>query len=125
MELVNKKSMAIKNGTGRAAQRHYVAVREKGLYFTVAIAREVPLRIGEYVHFMNEGNRWQFFVNDDKDGFPLTPVIKKGGFNITSSALAKLIQKTTGYTTTKNYEVRKTGGEQDKCPIFELITTSQ
>ena len=120
MEVINRKSIAIKNGSLRSKQRHYVAVTDATIYFTASVVRELGLSHNEFVHFMNEGDKWQFFVNDDEDGFRLTPRRNKGGLEITNSALCKLIQKSTGYTTSKNYFVVKTGGENDKCPVYEL-----
>jgi hypothetical protein len=120
MEVINRKSVSIINGTLRSRQRHYVKVNNSQLYFTAAVVRDLGIKEGDYVQFMNEGDKWQFFIDDNEDGFKLTPCRTKGGFDITSSALCKLIQKTTGYTTVKQYQVIKTGAENDRCPIYEL-----
>lgn len=120
MEIINKKSVSIRNNSGRSLQRRYVCVDNVKLYFTAALVREFDIKVGEYMHFMNEGDRWQFFTNDDEDGFLITPVRAKGGVHVSNSALCRLIQKSTGYTTNKNYEVLKTGSSHDGCQVYEL-----
>ena len=123
MEIINKKSVSIRNNNARSLQRRYVAVDDVRLYFTAALVRDFDINVGEYMHFMNEGSKWQFFMNDDNDGFLITKITSKGGVNVTNSALCRLIQKSTGYTTQKNYEVVRTGFLHDNCPVFEIITT--
>jgi phage pi2 protein 07 len=122
MEIINKKSLVIKNGSLRSKQRQYITVTTRGIYFTAAISRMCELKEGEFMHFMNEGDKWDFFTNDDSDGFAITPVTSKKGFNINSSALASLIRKSTGYIHNKMYEVLPTGRVYDKCPVFEIKT---
>jgi hypothetical protein len=123
MEIINKKSLAIKNNTGRSMQRYWIVVYNGHIYFTVAIVRDCSLKVGEFMHFMNEGKKWYFYTNDDKDGFAITPVVTKGGININNSALCRLIRRTMGYseTKTKKFKVVKTSLIQDKCPVYELV----
>lgn len=120
MEIINKKSVSIRNNNGRSLQRRYVVVDENKLYFTAALVREFELKDGEYMHFMNEGDKWQFFTNDDTDGFLITPVRQKGGVHVSNTALCKLILKSTGHRPPKNFGVISTQIVHDKCPVFSL-----
>lgn len=123
MEIINKKSIAIKNNTGRSLQRYWIVVYNGNIYFTVAIVRDCGLKVGEYMHFLNEDKKWYFFTNDDKDGFVITPVKTKGGVNVNNSALCRLIRRSMGYSEnkTKKFRVEKTSMMQDKCPVYEII----
>ncbi len=120
MEIINKKSLQIRNNSGRSLQRRYVVIDDVKMYFTAALVREFELKEGEYMHFMNEGDKWQCFVNDDKDGFAITPCRNKGGVNVTNSALCRLILKSTNHKAPKQFSIIKTGATNDKCPVYEI-----
>ena len=125
MEIINKKSVSIKNNNARSLQRRHIVIDEVKLYFTAALVREFDLKVGEYMHFMNEGDKWQFFTNDDTDGFALTPVRLKGGINVNNTALCRLILKSTGYNPPKKYSVIKTNIMNDRCPVYEIVNYSE
>ena len=81
MKTINRESKEVLLGGGRAGQRFYILVEEYRIYFTAAITRFCELQEGLYVHFLNDGAIWNFYVNDDPEGFKLTPVRSKGGFH--------------------------------------------
>lgn len=120
MNVINKKSIEVKNNGGRAITRSYVLVKEKCIYFTAAIARECELEVGLYVHFINDESDWRFYVNDDPDGFKLTPNNWSGGFNIGNTGLTKMMLKSLGFSKEKRLSVIKTDLQVDKCRIFLL-----
>lgn len=122
MNVINKKSISVVNNGGRAITRSYVMVSNKCIYFTAAIARECGLEVGLYVQFINDEAEWKFYVNDDPDGFKLTPNNWSGGFNIGNTGLTKMILKSMGFNKEKRLVVIKTDLYIDKCRIYELST---
>lgn len=120
MNVINKKSIEVVNNGGRAITRSYILVKEKSIYFTAAIARECGLEVGLYVHFINDESDWRFYVNDDPDGFKLTPKVWSGGFHISNTGLTKMILKSMGFNKEKRFAVIKTDLHVDKCPIYIL-----
>lgn len=120
MKVINRKSIEIVLNGGRATTRKYIVIEKRRIYFTAAITRLCELKTGLYVHFLNEGSDWDFYVNDDPDGFKLTPVVSKGGFHINNTGLTTMILKSTGFNKAKRFAVVKTDLFQDRSPVFKL-----
>lgn len=121
MKLINRKSPEIILNGGRSVSRQYLTVEKGRIYFTSAASRACGLKSGLYVNFLNEGADWQFFVNDDTDGFKLTVVTAKNGFHITNSGLINMILKSTGgFKPPKMFRIDKTDVVQDKSPIYSI-----
>ncbi len=120
MAIINRKTEALRGNYGRSETRAYISITEKCIYFTAAISRLCNLEVGLFVQFDNDGDNWNFFVNDDPDGFKLTPVTAKGGFHINNSALNKMILSSMGFHKEKRFAVIKTGTQVDGRPVFNL-----
>ncbi len=120
MNIINRKSKEVIVSGNRAVSRSYISIENGQIYFTAAISRICELQVGLFIHFLNEGSDWRFYVNDNPDGFKLTPVISKNGFHITSAGLTNLILKSTGFNKQKRFSVIPTDNYQDKCRIFSL-----
>lgn len=120
MKLINRKTQEIIDNGGRSVRRQYLTVEGHRIYFTAAASRVCELGVGLYVNFLNEGKDWQFFVNDDPDGFKLTVVRSKNGFHITNSGLSKMILDSTGFKSPKRFLIEKNNTYQDKCPVFKI-----
>lgn len=122
MKIINRKSTELIQHGGRAKTRFYVTIEPKRIYFTSATSRICEMKDGLYVHFMNEGSEWNFYVNDDRDGFKLTPVRSKGGFHISNMGLINMILKSLGFNSTKRLSIIVTNIIHDKCPVYSLST---
>lgn len=120
MEVINRSNPKIILNGGRSVTRMYATVEKRRIYFTSMITRVCEMKEGLYVHFLNEGDVWQFYINDDTDGFKLTPVRSKNGFHVSNSGLVNMILNSTGHQPFKKFEVKKTQNIHDKCPVFSL-----
>lgn len=120
MEVINRKSKQVVINGGRSVTRMYVSVEFNKIYFTSTVSRLCELGKGLYVHFLNDGGDWQFFINDDEDGFKLTPVKQKNGYHVTNVGLVNMILKSTGHKAPKKFHIEKTNTIHDKCPVFSL-----
>lgn len=121
MELLNRVTIKEKYGTGKSRSRKHISISDKCMYFTAQVVKDCGIRPGEFMHFLNEGDKWRFYTNDDSEGFLITPVVSKGGCHITHSVLCSRILKTTGFKNSKRFDVKETGQEQDKCKVYEII----
>ena len=120
MQQINRKSPQVIANNARVISRSYVVIDEGKFYFTAAMSRFLSLRVGLYIHFLNEGAEWNFYINSDEDGFKLTPVTNKGGFHITNSGLTKMVLKSMGYKTTKRLTVENTETQLEGMAIYRL-----
>jgi hypothetical protein len=124
MKTINRKSIEIVNGHKRAQQRLFVTVSDCSVFFSAAIVRMCGIQKDQYVHFMNDGNQWDFYVNDDPDGFKFT--FKRGHreeLKITNTALCKMILKSFGHAAGKRFGVHNTNRFLDNNPVFRLDDT--
>ncbi len=123
MKSINRTSKEIKLNDNFAAKGMYVSIEAGArIYFTAALSRVLNLSVGLYVHFLNEGSEWNFYVNDDPDGFKITPITSKKGFHVTSTGLCNMILKSMGFSIkhSKQLKVEKTFITHDKCPVFKI-----
>jgi hypothetical protein len=120
MEIINRKSKAILMSTSRSKGRVYMTIKDKKVYFTVAVARMCELNENLFVHFINDENDWRFFVNDDADGFKMSFQKDRGGYFISNVGLVNMILSSYGFKNAKRFSVEQTDLFQDKCPIYKI-----
>lgn len=120
MNLINRKSKELVLHGGRAKTRLYVSLNRNHIYFTSSVSRLCEMQVGLYVHFMNEGSDWNFYLNDDTDGFKLCFIKSKGGYMIANTGLTQMMLKSFGVKDEKRLSIEPTNIMQDKCPVFKL-----
>ena len=120
MELINRRTKEVVVNGRRQTTRMYLTVEPHRIYFTSTVGRECEMEVGLFVQFLNEDNIWQFYVDDNPDGFKLTPVKSKNAFHITNSGLINMILKSTGHKAPKQFKVERTLRFQDNNPVFLL-----
>ena len=120
MEVINRNNEKIILNGGRSVTRMYATVEKYRIYFTSTVGRICEMKEGLYVHFLNEGDMWQFYIDDNTDGFKLTPVRTKNGFHVTNAGLVNMILNSTGHKPFKKFEIAKTQNIQDKCIVYSM-----
>lgn len=124
MKVINRKSIEVVNAGGRAVQRFYLTVADRQLIFTAAVVRFCELKPGSFVHFLNDAERWEFFVSDDPDGFKLVETSRNNqprkALRICSSGLVSMILTSNGFKKSKRFAIVKTDRMHDHAPIFRL-----
>jgi hypothetical protein len=122
-QIINKKSDII-IASVRAKGFAFISIKEKGLHFTKQTALLCSLKQNKHVHFINDGNYWAFYVNDDPDGFRISPDHANGGFVLYSRELARMFRATVGGNNNNRYFVNRTKALHDDHSVFEILTTA-
>jgi len=124
MKVINRKTVEVVNNKSRALRKVYLSLSKNVVYFTSVASDLCGLSDNSYVNFINDGDEWRFFVNDDTDGFKACIVNKVGKrpcYRLHNSGLVNMILKSTGHLQkTKRFVIEKTGTFQDRSPIFRL-----
>lgn len=124
MEIINTKSprvLALTRHRGKGKEDTFT-VKEREVYFNKSFCITYGLKEGMFVHFINDGNNWKFFFNNDSDGFKVVKLKSRStGLMIFSAGLAHLFRKTTGYLGTRNYLIQKTMLEQQKNVVYSIV----
>ena len=118
MPIVNKTHPEI-IASRRAKGIIYLTIRPKEIYFPKQVCSWLGIEKGKYIHFINDGSSWSFFINDDPDGFEVT---FDKGFKIASSALAGMFKRSTKRTWGDRMLVTKTKSIVKDSNIYEIIT---
>lgn len=123
MELINIKSEAIIALTGSGRKVEMLSVKRGTVYFSRSFCVANKIKAGQFMHFINDDSDWKFFVNNDKDGFPLINDTKKNGaLVIFNSALTHLIRRSTKKIGAVSFPIEGTVLEQGGKKIFMIMT---
>lgn len=122
MKVINAKSKEIIDMSRFNLDNIYVSIEDTRVYFTKASVNFCELKMDEYLHFLNDGAEWQFYSNDDPDGFKLTQAARQRGLFVFNRALVRMIRKSTGFNHTASFMIEKTNALHDKCPLFRIDT---
>lgn len=95
METINKRHDEITSNQRIDLAAYFKLESEKAVYFSAGAANEFGLIPGLFIHFVNDGDKWFFYCNDDKDGFKLISRPGKNSTLICDASLVKLISKRT------------------------------
>lgn len=99
----------------------YLKIKEgEKIFFTKAIVLLCGLKAGEFVHFLNEGNDWMFYSNDNRDGFKIT-ADAAGNLQLNSYPLSRMILKSCGHQLKHTFYVKQTNIIHDKCQVFKMM----
>lgn len=121
MNIINRKSKEIVIERRIAYKPMHINVGRRACMFTSLACDICGVKEGKFVQFINEGNEWSFFVNNDEDGFKPLLVQKKGNAHrINSSGLCVMILKSYGFKNSKKFAIEKTTAVKDGSPIYKL-----
>lgn len=119
-KIINKRTpeiMANRRPTGL----DYVSIKERHLYFPKQVAFKAGMNIYKYLHLINDGDYWAFFINDDKDGFQLKQD-KPGSYKINDRALVRMFLKSTGKKLNDRLFITQSTSEHNGCKLWEIYT---
>jgi len=72
---INRNSKELVSSFQNIISHEYIIVKEgQKIVFPKALVIKCGLKLGEYIHFLNEDNEWMFYSSDNTDGFILTNV---------------------------------------------------
>lgn len=103
----------------RALGISFVTITEAGMYFPKQTAFIAGIKEGRYVHFINDGDYWAFFVNDDLDGFPVT---NTKGYLICNRTLSRLFLRSVKKKLRDRFYVVPTNAEHHGNKVWEIYT---
>jgi hypothetical protein len=95
MEIINKKHDLITSRIKTNVQSFIKISSKKEIRFSITAIRELGLSEGLFIHFINDGDGWSFYVNTDPDGFELKYGRSPNALSIFNMALIILFCKRT------------------------------
>ena len=120
METINKRHDAITSNQRVDLASYFKLESDKAVYFSAGAGFEFGLIPGLYIHFMNDGDKWFFYCNDDTDGFKLIARPGKNSVLVVSASLVKLIQKRTCCSIGSKFLVTRTNSVLKGQHIIEI-----
>jgi len=123
-QIINKKSKEIIHSI-RAQGYSFVSLKQKGLFFSKPASMLCGFSEGKFIHFVNDSNYWAFYVNDDSDGFTLTPDDDgESGFIVYGTQLSRLFKQSVGAKLGERFFINETKSLQNDSKVFEIQTIS-
>ncbi len=123
MRLINRLSGEVVGLNRNKSAVYIISVKDYSVYFSKAFCLTFGLKAKQFVQFINDEKDWQFFVNDDPDGFELSKAARESGaLEIHNSGLCHLMKKTIGINEATMFKVVGTQREQKGAKIFMIIT---
>jgi hypothetical protein len=103
-EIINKKHKAI-DFNHRLNQSVFVKFMPKEIYFSAQAGRKFKFKAGNYIHFINDGERIYFYQNDGKDGFKLIQRTTKDSFMVMDVSLVRYLVKQKNFTMPQSFHL--------------------
>jgi len=120
MQIINKKHADI-SFFKRSEQTCYIYFEnEREIHFSSAATKEFNLRIGMFVHFINEEDFWYFTVNKDEDGFFLQESNRRHAVAIYNSSLIKMFTNATRCSIGTKFLITKTKMEYFGKDVYKI-----
>lgn len=120
MQIINKKHQDI-SSSKRSDQICYIYFYNKQeIHFSAAATKEFNLRIGMFVHFINEEDYWYFTVNKDEDGFKLQESNRRNAVAIYNSSLVKIFSNATHCSVGTKFLITKTKMEYFGKEVYKI-----
>lgn len=91
------------------------------MFFSAGACREFGIQPGLFLHFVNDGDKWYFYCNDDKDGWALLGKEGKTSARIANASLIQLFLKRTGRAIPCKYRLMLTGSKMKGCALIEIM----
>lgn len=99
----------------------FISISEKGMYFPKNTSFTVGISTDQYIHFINDGEFWSFYVNQNKDGFPFSKD-KAGAYKIADRALARMFIRSTKRQPSDRMLIKATKAKHGASTIYEIYT---
>jgi hypothetical protein len=93
---------------------------DREIYFSIRACKLLGLTPELTVHFINDGDEWLFYVDDDPDGFKLTSQPKKNTLSIFNQALTTLFLKRTRCSLPCKFPLKVTNSRFKGKPIIRI-----
>lgn len=119
METINRFHKEIKQNT-RVTLKNYMRLDKKMLYFSASCNLELGILPTLNIHFINDDDRWFFYVNNDEDGFYLTELNGKNACAAINSTLSNLFKKRTRCADGTKFPVVITPNKIKDHHIYEI-----
>lgn len=119
MELINKKHDEIVVSK-RLAMLSYISFHSlTEVQFSSRAVDALGLRVGSYIHFLNDADDWYFYNNKDEDGFKLC---NTGRYNVAvcNKALVQLFMKRTKCSYPVKFPLSITNAEAGGVPVIKI-----
>lgn len=120
MEVINKKHKDILHNV-RVGLTCYMKVDTRNLYFSAGCNIELGIISGLFMHFINDGDRWLFYVNDDTDGFATTSVKNKSSCLVNNASLCAMFLKRTKSDIGNKFPIVISEKKINNSPIYEIL----
>ncbi len=98
----------------------YIKMENGSIHFSEDACVNFGITSGLFAHFVNDDDRWYFYVNRENDGWGIvTHPLKMGAF-IFSESLSILIQKRTKQSLFTKFPVKRAHATLHGRPILEI-----
>jgi hypothetical protein len=122
MEIINKKHEDLRLSRRTESTPYINFNTAKQILFSVHAVRWLGLNEGLYVHFVNDGDDWYFYVNDDKDGFEVFSREGKTNMFLYNAHLVSLFLKRTGWPLRSKFLLEKTQARVKGSQLIKIHT---
>ena len=120
MEIINKRHEKITSNQRIDLAAYFKIESDKAVYFSAGAATEFGLSGGLYLHFVNDGDRWFFYCNSDKDGFKLISRPGKKATLICDASLVRLIKNRTKCSISTKFLITETNNKLEGQGLLEI-----
>lgn len=120
MEVINKKHKDILHNV-RVELACYMKVDTRNLYFSAGCNFELGIISGLFMHFVNDGDRWLFYLNDDQDGFAISAKKGKSSCSVNNASLCALFLKRTKCSLGNKFPIVISEQKIKDCPLYEIL----
>ena len=121
MEIINKKHDKITSDKRVDLAAYFKIETDRNLYFSAGASREFGLNAWEFMHFINDGDRWLFYTNSEPDGFKITIRAGKNAKLICDASLVALIKKRMFISEGTKFLLRATDAKMGESKVIEIL----
>ncbi len=120
MEVINKSHEKIFVNE-RVHLSSYVSFNNrKAIYFSAGASRELGMKAGMKVNFINDEDMWMFYLDNNEDGFELVEREDKNAVLLCNAPLIELFLKRTRCGIPSKFPLRLTNAEVDGHKIIKI-----
>lgn len=119
MEIINKNHDDI-TFNQRVELAEYLRVEKKEFYFSAACNINLGIIPDLYMHFINDDDRWLFYLNNEDDGFKTLRRLGKNSTLVINASLCSLFLRRTKCGTGTKFPIVKTESKIKNAPIYEI-----
>ena len=120
MEIINKQHEDI-TFNQRVELAEYLRVEKKEFYFSAACNLNLGIIPGLFMHFINDDDRWLFYLNSEDDGFKTIARSGKNSALVVNVSLCSLFLRRTRCGAGTKFPIKKTEAKINNNPIYEIL----